>query len=288
MTPKNTSKTTVKPGLNYPNIFWISMVHIVALFAIPYFSWANLTVALVGLFLLAPLGINIGYHRLLTHRGFQTSNFFRNFLVTIAAATGGGPPIHWAAMHRVHHRYSDTEKDPHNSTKGFWYSHILHLFVMDDHEDGGNHLEKYAPDLMSDPYLNWLNRNWLWLALSVLPILYLIGGVGLLLWGSFVRIVLMWHAMWFVNSASHMWGYRNYETRDRTVNCWWVGILAAGEGWHNNHHANPACAGHGHKWWEFDLSYLMIRGFEALGLVWDVKHPPSRGKRAAIVDPATL
>jgi stearoyl-CoA desaturase (delta-9 desaturase) len=176
-------------------------------------------------------------------------------------------------MHRVHHRFSDTDRDPHDSTKGFWHSHVLHLFVQDEIESNQSHLETYAPDLMKEPYLRFLNRHGTLLAVLVLPVLYAIGGWSWLLWGGFFRVAATWNVMWLVNSASHMWGYRNYETNDRTRNSWWVGLLAAGEGWHNNHHAQPSCAAHGHRPWEFDLSYAFIRAFERLGLATQVKRP---------------
>lgn len=109
--------------------------------------------------------------------------------------------------------------------------------------------------------------------MATLPLLYLAGGIGWVLWGGFVRLVLTWHIMWFVNSATHKWGYRNYETDGTSTNCWWVGLLAAGEGWHNNHHAQPSCAAHGHRWWEFDQSFWIIRALEFVGLATDVKRP---------------
>lgn len=264
---------------NYTNLFWISLVHLMALVAVPFFSWSALYVALTGLFFIAPLGINIGYHRLLTHKSFSAPPWFRYALVTLGALSGAGPPIHWAAMHRVHHRFSDTERDPHDSTRGFWYSHVLHLFVIDDREQNQDHLGTYAPDLMKEPYLRFLNRYGTWLALAVLPVLFSFGGWPWVFWGGFVRIAATWNIMWLVNSASHMWGYRNYKTGDRTVNCWWVALLAAGEGWHNNHHAQPACAAHGHRSWEVDQSFLMIKVFRALGLAKDLKLP-----RAGAID----
>lgn len=275
-----------KLKLNHTNIFWITLVHLVALAALPFFSWENFSAALFGLFVLAPLGINVGYHRLLTHRSFSTSRFVRRGFATLGAMIGAGAPLHWVAMHRVHHRFSDTAQDPHDASRGFWYSHVLHLFHQDPHEAGdADYIEKYAPDLNADPYLRWLNKRWLWLALATLPALYFLGGFDLLLWAGFVRIVLTWHVMWFVNSASHRWGYRNYETRDQTVNCWWVGLLAAGEGWHNNHHANPSCAAHGHRWWELDLSYGIIRAMEWVGLAREVKRRPVRAAQKAVVIP---
>lgn len=260
-------------ALNRPNLFWIISIHLLALAAIPFFSWTNLACAAFGVFVLAPIGINVGYHRMLSHRAFNAIPWVRYALVTLGALIGAGPPLHWAAMHRVHHRHSDSHLDPHDSTRGFWYSHILHLFVIDEHEEGQNHLATYAPDLMKEPYLVWLNKHWLWLAFAVLPLLYLIGGIGLVLWAGFVRIVCTWHIMWFVNSAAHMWGYRSYDTQDRARNNWWVALLAAGEGWHNNHHAHPASAAHGHRWWELDQSYWFIAMLERLGLAYDVKRP---------------
>lgn len=260
---------------NATNLFWISAIHLLALAALPFFSWSGLALTLLGVFVLAPLGINIGYHRLLTHKSFVAPAWLRNLLVTIGTLVGAGPPIHWAAMHRVHHRFSDTEKDPHNSRRGFWYSHVLHLFEVNHQEEGGDYLKDYAPDLMKEPYLRFLNSYGTWLAVAVLPLLYAAGGWSWLFWGGFMRVALTWNIMWLVNSASHMWGYRNYETKDATVNCWWVGLLAAGEGWHNNHHAFPSCAAHGHRAWEFDQSFWMIRALEAVGLAREVKRPGS-------------
>ena len=260
---------------NYSNIFWIVLSHLLAIVALFYFSWVNLAVCLFGLYVLAPFGVNVGYHRMLTHRSFETPRWLRYTLVTLGAMLGAGPPLHWAAEHRRHHRHSDTALDPHDSTRGFWHSHVLHLFYFTDGELGERDIIKYAPDLLAEPYLAWLNKYWLWLAVLVLPVLYAAGGIGMVLWGGFMRLVLTWHTMWFVNSASHKWGYRNYPTNDTTVNCWWVGILAAGEGWHNNHHAYPASAAHGHRWWEFDLSYMIIRILVFFGLITGVKLAPS-------------
>jgi sn-2 palmitoyl-lipid 9-desaturase len=257
---------------HFENIFWLVSVQVLAVAAFFWFSWSGLFIALFGVFVLAPLGINVGYHRLLTHRGFTSPKFVRYFLATLGAALGAGPPLYWVAMHRVHHRFSDTNKDPHNSRLGFWYCHMLHLFYVDPLATEET-LKTYAPDLMKEPYLVFLNRFWPLFALPILGFLYWGGGISWVLWGGFFRTALMWHIMWFVNSATHMWGYRNYETKDYTTNSWWVGILAAGEGWHNNHHADPACASHGHKWWEFDLSFWMIRIMEMCGLAKNVKRP---------------
>lgn len=261
---------------NYTNIFLISLIHALAGLAIPCFSWDGLALSLFGLFVLAPLGINVGYHRMLTHGSFQAPSWLRYSLITLGAIVGAGPPIRWAAMHRLHHRFSDTAEDPHNSHCGFWYSHIFHLFYVDEREvgaEGEMYLRKYAPDLVKDKYLQFVSRYWIGMSLATLPLLYMWGGFGYVVWGGFVRLVITWHTMWLVNSASHIWGYRNYITRDNTMNCWPVGLLAAGEGWHNNHHADPASAAHGHKWWEFDFSFWIIRSFEFAGLATNVRRP---------------
>ncbi|HEY8278587.1 MAG TPA: fatty acid desaturase [Bdellovibrionota bacterium] len=262
-----------KPVWNYSNIFWISLVHLLALGAFFFPAWENTVILFIGIFVLAPLGINVGYHRLLTHKGFTAPNWLRYSLATIGSLVGGGPPIHWAAMHRAHHRYSDTAKDPHDSRRGFWYSHVFHLFLMEDLEANKDYTAIYTPDLIKEPYLVFLEKYGIALATAMLPLLYLAGGWAWVFWGGFLRTACIWHIMWLVNSASHMWGYRNYETKDNTVNCWWVGLLAAGEGWHNNHHAQPSVAKHGHRWWELDLSYMIIRSFELAGIISEVKRP---------------
>ncbi len=252
--------TQTKPRLHYPNIFWLAVAHLLALVAIPYFSWGGLAIALVGLFLVAPLGVR----------------YLEYFFATLGAMVGGGPPLHWVAEHRLHHRYSDTDKDPHNSRKGFWFAHVTHLFYHKEFEDREEQWMKYVPDLSGDRYFRFLNKYWIGFAALTLPLLYIWGGISFVLWGGFVRIVLMLHITWFVNSASHMWGYQNYKTTDNSKNCWWVGLLGAGEGWHNNHHAFPNSAAHGHLWWEFDFTYLVIRGLKFLGLARDVKLPAMR------------
>lgn len=271
-----------KPQWNRTNLFWITLVHAAIIPAAFHFSWSGLALALAGIFVLAPIGINVGYHRLLSHRSFDCPKWVRYSLITTGAVIGGGPPLHWAAMHRIHHRFSDSGRDPHDSNKGFWYSHILHLFVEDEAEQGQDHLSSYAPDLLKEPYLVWLNKYWIWLAFATLPLLYLGGGLSWVLWGGFVRLAGSWHIMWFVNSATHRWGYRNYESSDQATNCWWVGLLAAGEGWHNNHHAFPSSAAHGHRWWELDVSFLFIRALESVRLAHSVKRPAPWAKKPAL------
>jgi fatty-acid desaturase len=244
--------------------------------AIPFFTWKAFAVCMITLFLITPLGVNLCYHRLLSHRGFKVPQLLEYALATLGAMLGGGPPMHWVAEHRLHHRYSDTDEDPHNSREGFWHAHISHLFYHKDFEDIEEQWMKYVPDMSTHAYYRFLNKYWLVFPVALLPVLYAWGGWSFVLWVGFVRVVLMLHITWFVNSASHLWGYCNYKTDDNSKNCWWVGILAAGEGWHNNHHAHPVSAKHGHKWWEIDLTHFYIRSFEFLGLAKDVKRPSTR------------
>jgi len=135
--------------------------------------------------------------------------------------------------------------------------------------------ERYAPDLLRVPFYRVLGRMYLWLALGLAVLLYAIGGWPFVFWGMFVRMVLTYHTTWLVNSASHSFGYRNFANPDLSTNCWWVALLAYGEGWHNNHHAFPTSARHGLKAWEFDPAYLFIRLLNAVGLAWDLHTPPT-------------
>lgn len=255
-----------------PALFFIPTLHILAIVAIPYFSWDALAICLFGLFIVTPFGVNLAYHRVLSHRSLKLPKWLEYTFVTVGAAMAGGPPLFWAAAHRAHHKYSDTEKDPHNSRRGFWYSHMTHLFQGRSQEEIDSWL-KLVPDLRDDRYYRFLNAAWIPLSALVLIPLYLAGGVGYVLWGGVVRIVLMLHFTWFVNSLCHLWGYRNYNSADRATNNWLVAILAAGEGWHNNHHAHQYSATNRHRWWEFDFTYSIIWTLEKLGLATHVRRP---------------
>ncbi len=271
--------------LHVQNIFWIVLVHLVALASFWHFTWPAVLLCVAMHFTLNSIGVTLTYHRMLSHKAFKTPKWLEYTLSTLGVLSAQGPIMIWVAEHRLHHRYSDTELDPHNSLKGFFYAHIGHLFYHKDFEDNKEQWLKYVPDMASQPYYRFLNTYNIPIALLMLPLLYLAGGLPFLFWGGFMRVVLMLHTTWFINSACHLWGYRNFETRDRSTNCWWAAILAAGEGWHNNHHAQANCAAHGRQWWEFDQTYLMIRGLEALGLAWDIKKPtPIQG--AVALDPA--
>jgi stearoyl-CoA desaturase (delta-9 desaturase) len=209
-------------------------------------------------------------------------------LALLGGLAGEGPVIDWVANHRKHHALSDRDGDPHSPRDGGWWSHILWIAYDVGEEDHQTHVKRWAPDLAKDPMLRFFGRMFLPSHFVVGGLLFAAGywlngallGSSLLVWGLFVRLVFVMHSTWFVNSASHMWGYRNYETSDDSRNSWWVALLAYGEGWHNNHHAYPRMANHGHRWWEYDLTFRTIRLLEWLGIAWkviDYKHKNDRG-----------
>ncbi len=231
------------------------------------------------LFTISPLGINLTYHRLLTHRGLKVPMWLEYVLSTIAATSAQGPMLLWVAEHRLHHRYSDTPADPHSPTNGgFFHAHMGHLFYHKEFEDEPEVWMKYVPDLASHKYYVFLSKFAAVFVALPAVFLYWWGGVSFVMWGIFVRIVLMWHVTWSVNSVCHLFGYRTYDTKDTSRNNWLVGWFGAGEGWHNNHHARPQCAAHGLTFWEFDMTYLIIRALKALGLATDVKGPEKEPK----------
>jgi len=192
-------------------------------------------------------------------------------LSTIAATSGQGPMLLWVAEHRLHHRYSDEPGDPHSPKEGRFHAHIGHLFWHKEFEDEPDRWGKYVPDLNDKAYYRFLSKYAALFVAIPAVILYMVGGVDFVLWGLFMRVVLMWHVTWSVNSACHLWGYRTFETSDTSRNFWLIGFLGAGEGWHNNHHAHPVSAAHGREWWEFDQTYLMIRFLKFVGLATQVK-----------------
>ncbi|MGI9470546.1 MAG: acyl-CoA desaturase [Rubripirellula sp.] len=257
---------------------WLTLAHLVVLTAPWTFTWTGLIVMFVLHWVTGSLGICLGYHRLLTHTGMKTYGWVRYTFATIGMLAGEGSPLDWVADHRKHHACSDQEGDPHSPNDGSVWSHMFWLAFHTHNGDRKAYLERWVPDLYKERGMRWLDIMFLPAHIAVGCILfgigYLFGGMelalSLLVWGMFVRLVGVLHATWLVNSASHMFGYRNYETTDDSRNNWLVAIVAYGEGWHNNHHAYPRMAKHGHKWWEFDITWQAIRFLRATGLAWDV------------------
>ena len=218
-------------------------------------------------------GIGLGYHRLHTHRSYKTPKIVEYFFAICATMTLQGGPIFWTALHRIHHQKSDREGDPHTPRDGKWWSHMLWTIFGEALHGDTENLGKYSPDLMRDPFYRVLTR-WHWVPLVVLGLsLFAIGGLPWLLWGVFLRVVVGLHCTWAINSVTHIWGRRRFQTRDDSKNSFWVALFTFGEGWHNNHHAYPTSARHGMTWREVDLSWMQIKLMSWVGLAWDVRVP---------------
>jgi fatty-acid desaturase len=266
------------PRLNWPHIIWWSVLQVGIVLAPFTFTWSGLVVC-VALYLLAGFGITMGYHRLLTHRGFQTPKWMERLLSALGCLANQGGPLHWVAVHRIHHQHSDAEGDPHSPRDGVWWAHLLWWMPYVPAIDDPARYRRYVADLAKDPVHRFLERYQILLPLTLAALLFglgqLWGGVGLswVVWGIFVRTTLLYHATWLVNSATHLWGYQSHKTGDGSTNLWWVAIVSLGEGWHNNHHAFPRSARHGLRWWEFDPTYLVIRLLSVFGLAKQIHVP---------------
>lgn len=267
--------------MSYPVTFFFLLVHTVAFAGLyPFYSFEAMVLCAV-LTVNFGMAITVVYHRYLTHGGFKTSTFMHRALTLWGLLAGEGPPLIWVANHRKHHNHSDdgTGEDPHSPLDGFWHSHIGWMMEYHSSEDYDQLFRRYVKTLMRDPFMRRLQRLYILLhgifASLIFWCGYLYGGLfmatSFVVYGYFLRVVLVWHITWLVNSATHVWGYRTYETSDGSRNCWWVALLAQGEGWHNNHHAHPTIARAGHKWWEVDTSYwLIIWPLKKLHIIWDV------------------
>jgi stearoyl-CoA desaturase (delta-9 desaturase) len=252
------------------------------------FSWVQLGL-LLGMYLLSALGITVGFHRLFTHRSFETYRPVQFLLAALGSMAAEGPLLKWVAVHRRHHQLSDTHDDPHTPHHkgegflglvcGFWFAHVGWVFKPDP-----PNLSRYVKDLQQSVLLRRVSALFpVWVAIGLL-VPAVLGGVltqtwtGVVLglvWGGLVRIFLVHHVTWSVNSVCHLWGRRPYQVGDHSRNNFLFGILAMGEGWHNNHHAFPTSARHGLRWWQIDASYWVIRGLNLLGLAWKVRLPAS-------------
>ncbi|MEO1008638.1 MAG: fatty acid desaturase [Planctomycetota bacterium] len=256
-------------------------------------GWVELAVGFV-FYLATGFGVTIGYHRLLTHKSFRTGRVMTAILGILGSMATEGPILNWVAFHRCHHQHSDHEHDPHSphghgsgvwgTIKGFWMAHCG--WVLSPRRKD---LGRYVVDLEKDPLVRWISRLFpVWALLSLaLPALavglFTMSWWGALMgfvWGGLIRVAMVHHITWSVNSICHLWGNRPFESHDESRNNAIVGVLALGEGWHNNHHAFPTSARHGLKWWQFDSSWIVIRVLERVGLVWDVKVPSPERMRA--------
>jgi fatty-acid desaturase len=253
-------------GLNWATTIVMVIFHIGALAALPFFSWKILGITVLLYWMCTGLGISLGYHRLHTHRSYVVPRPLEYFFAVCGALTLEGGPISWVATHRLHHQNSDHAGDPHSPRDGAWWAHVGWLIWGETMHNNTRVMSKYAPDLAKHRFYVWLN-NYHWVPMVAMAgILYAFGGWPLVLWGIFVRVVFGLHATWLVNSATHMWGSRRFNTRDDSRNTWWVALITFGEGWHNNHHAHPTSARHGLAWYEFDPSWLTLKLLRRLGI----------------------
>ena len=230
-----------------------------------------------GLYALRMFGITAGYHRYFSHRSFKTSRAFAFVLAFLAQSSAQRGILWWAGNHRRHHRFSDTGDDVHSPVRrGFWYSHVGWFFT-DEHRDTDL---AAVPDLAKYPELVWLNRYHVVAPLSLIALCVAIGGASGFVWGFAISTTLLWHFTYTINSLAHLWGSRRYDTPDTSRNNALLALITLGEGWHNNHHYYMASTRQGFRWWEIDVTYYLLRGLQAVGVVWDIREPP-----AHVVDP---
>jgi stearoyl-CoA desaturase (Delta-9 desaturase) len=286
----------------------VTLVPFLALGVVGWQVWAELLhwrdIAVFAiLYLVTGLGVTVGFHRLFTHRSFATKPWMRGIFAAMGSMAIEGPVISWVADHRKHHAFADQPGDPHSphvdhgvgwrgALRGLLHAHMGWLFI---HTQRGAR-KRYAPDLVADPVVSWVDRSFVFWALGGLGAAFglgwLIGGTLTaaltgLLWGGAVRILVLHHVTYSINSLCHFFGRRRFDTGDESRNLAWLSFLSLGEAWHNNHHAFPTSAAHGLRWWELDLSSLVIRGLERVGLAWDVvRIDPARQQRKLLAGSA--
>jgi len=266
-----------------------------------FLGWNDIFVFLV-MYALTGIGVTVGFHRLFTHRAFRTTPAVRGLLAILGSAAIEGPVISWVADHRKHHAFSDQEGDPHSphvghgsgwggAVRGLLHAHVGWLFL---HTHRGRRT-RYTPDLLKDPVVSWVDRTFLLWAIGGLAMAFGLGvlfggrlrdGVTGLLWGGAVRMLILHHVTYSINSLCHFFGRRRFATSDESRNLAWLAPLSLGEAWHNNHHAFPTAAGHGMERWQVDPSALVIRGLERLGLAWDVVWTSPEQRASKLASPA--
>jgi stearoyl-CoA desaturase (delta-9 desaturase) len=260
--------------------------------------WSDIAVFVIC-YLLTGLGVTVGFHRHLTHRAFKAKRWLRGMLAILGSAAIEGPVISWVADHRKHHAFADIEGDPHSphvdhghglkgALRGLFHAHVGWLFI---HTHRGNK-QRYAPDLLKDPLISWVDRTFVMWVLAGLAVPFLLGGlIGRsweaaltgLLWGGAVRMLVVHHVTYSINSLCHFFGRQAFDTGDESRNLAWLAPITFGEAWHNNHHAFPTSFEHGLRRWQLDPSRLVIIGLEKMGLVWDVvRISPERQARKAV------
>ncbi|HWB00483.1 MAG TPA: fatty acid desaturase [Pirellulales bacterium] len=290
----------------------IVVIHLLAMCVfIPWlFSWAGLVAMVLGVNVFGQLGVPIGYHRLLTHRSFCVPRWLERSFVVMALCCAQDTPARWVSWHRKHHQHSDEQDDPHSPLVTFFWSHVGWLLIDNRETLRASAYDKYARDILRDPFYMHLEKHRSTAALIYLGhalLFFLVGlavgwsttgraiaglqlALSLLVWGVLLRTVYVWHITWAVNSLTHLFGYRNFPTADDSRNNWFVAFITGGEGWHNNHHHDPTSASVQRRWYEFDLNYYFISALKWVRLASDVVPPKHLRAHAsaAVVAPATI
>lgn len=267
--------------LNKSFLGLLALFHIFAIWAVFYFFWELFANGNFhwGLPLLAyvvrkfshGVGLAVGYHRLLTHRGFKTPLLLEWIITICGLLTLQGGHIKWIATHRYHHKYTEQEEDPHSPRKGFFHSYIGWMVNTKVYFETDEFLQKYAPDLYKKRFHYWLNKFWWAPTVVFAVILYFVSGFAAVGWGVLIPVTWGLHWTWHVNSTCHRFGSRQFETNDDSTNNLIVAVMTYGEGWHNNHHDSPVRARHGLKWYQYDFGWQFISMLRRFGLASDIK-----------------
>jgi stearoyl-CoA desaturase (delta-9 desaturase) len=263
---------------------FVALVAAIAFLPSTYVGPTDLAI-LAGMYLVSAFGITIGYHRLLTHRAFDTPRPVKYALAIMGQTAVQGPVVDWVADHRKHHAFTDEEGDPHSphlhgggfkgALHGLYHAHVGWLFETQGRADR----HRYARDLMDDPIMKRISKAFLLNVVAGLALAFLLGlaitgrvsgGLTALLWGGAVRIFFLHHVTWSINSVCHFFGRRRFAVDDHSTNVFWLALPSLGESWHHNHHAFPRSARHGLRWWEIDVTGLVILAMKRLGLARDV------------------
>ncbi len=259
--------------INWKNVAIISSFHLLAIPALFTFSWPNLAALSIGNWIVGSLGVGLGWHRLLTHRSFKAPKWLEYILTIFGTMSIQDSPDKWVATHRIHHKFTEMDGDPHSTNSGFWWAQIGWIVWGTAQDHDRTVLQKYVPDLLKDKGQVLISRFYYVPIIISAFILFAIGGWTMVVWGVAARVVVGWHTTWFVNSLSHIFGSRPHDTTDASTNNWFVALLTFGEGWHNNHHAFPTSARHGLEWFQFDMNWIAIRLLEKLGWATNIKTP---------------
>jgi stearoyl-CoA desaturase (Delta-9 desaturase) len=268
-----------KHAVQLPNgqkVNWVTTLilvglHAGALAAFFFFSWKAFFVALALHWVAVGWGISLGYHRLHTHQSYQCPRWLEYFFAICGTMTLEGGPMFWVGTHRVHHAKSDMPGDPHSPREGTFWSHMGWIVFGETNHNNSQFMAKHAPDLARHKFYWWLN-TYHWIPVVATGVaLFAFGGWPMFLWGFWLRIVYGLHCTWLINSATHIFGKRRFDTADDSRNSFILAVLTFGEGWHNNHHAHQTSARHGMRWHELDISWITLKLLKSVGLVWGIR-----------------